>query len=303
MVLGIDQSFQGYCTELLLTSNRIKQDNPDIDFGVDVIASNTDGYKILTDEEKSSFQEEFYNDLDKTINSPLMRVNSKEDFGKWLETRLIQNSASDINKNIEYRRLLKGLDIDSEFDKYLESRECENIEELQALNETCYTKMSQLKFACENELRNSLSSILGSEESSIIANKIVSGSSANSLSNYYNKVQFCENEKEKYEAVSELISEYQGDEINAEEIIQLQRILENFIKQLEETIQESSKTQQEKEEEIGWIDFNHYDDKYGDKYKSAITLKYEDLHTYYANKMNSISCTEVSNVSSVNISV
>ena len=119
MVLGINQSFQSYCTELLLTSNKIKQDNPDIDFGVDVIVSNTDSYRILTDEEKASIKDDFCNDLNKMINSPLLKANSKEDFGEWLETRLILHSSNDINKNIEYRRLLKDVDIDSEFNKYL----------------------------------------------------------------------------------------------------------------------------------------------------------------------------------------
>ena len=57
------------------------------------------------------------------------------------------------------------------------------------------------------------------------------------------------------------------------------------------------------QEEVGWVDFNHYDDKYGDKYKTALTIKYEDLHTYFQNKANEISCAEVSNVSSVNVSV
>ena len=306
MVLSINQSFQSYCTELLLTSNKIKQDNPDIDFGVNVITSNTDGYRILTDEEKASIKDDFRNDLNKMINSPLLKTNSKEDFGEWLETRLILYSSNDINKNIEYRRLFKGIDLDSEFNKYLESRECKDVEELKALNETCYTSMSQLKFACMIMFRNALTPIYGSEESGIIASKIVNGSSADSLSNYSNKVMFAENEKDKYEAAKMLISEYRGNKIDAEGIIQLQRILDSFIKQLEQTIQESCKTQEDYikgQEEIGWVDFNHYDDKYGDKYKSALALKYEDLHTYYANKINSIYCTEVSNVLSVNVSM
>ncbi len=305
MVLGINQSFQSYCTELLLTSNKIKQDNPDIDFGVDVIASNTDSYRILTDEEKASIKDDFCNDLNKMINSPLLKANSKEDFGEWLETRLILHSSNDINKNIEYRRLLKDVDIDSEFNKYLESRECKDVEELKALNETCYTSMSQLKFACMNTLRNTLTPIYGSEESAIIASKIINGSNADSLSNYSNKVMFAENEADKYEAAKILIGEYQGDEIDAEGIIQLQRILDSFMKQLEQTIQESNKTQEDYirgQEEIGWVDFNHYEDKYGDKYKSALTIKYEDLHTYFQKKANAISWAEVSNISSVNVS-
>ena len=306
MISGINRSFQSYCTELLLTSNKIKQDNPDIDFGVNVIASNTDGYRILTDEEKASIKDDFFNDLNKMINSPLLKANSKEDFSEWLETRLILHCANDINKNIEYRRLLKDIDIDSEFNKYLETRECKNVEELKALNKTCYTSMSQLKFACMITLRNALTPIYSSEESGIIASKIVNGSSADSLSDYSNKVMLAENEKDKYEAIKMLISEYQGNEIGAEGIIRLQRILDSFMKQLEQTIQESNKTQEDyikEQEEIGWADFNHYDDKYGDKYKSALTIKYEDLQTYYANKINSIYCTDVSNVSSVNVSV
>ena len=194
------------------------------------------------------------------------------------------------------------LNIDEEFDKFLEMRGCSNVEELQQLNKTIFSNMNTLKDCAKMSLYGTLKTAGYDDFNALdIAGKIINGSKVNSIVDYH--ITSSGNELDRLNAANTLIGEYEGDEIDAEGIMQLQKILDTFMKQIEKTIQESCKTQEEKQEEIGWVEFNHYDDKYGDKYKSVLTLKYEDLHTYYANKINSIYCAEVSNVSSVNVSV
>lgn len=197
------------------------------------------------------------------------------------------------------------LNIDEEFDKFLEMRGCSNVEELQQLNKTIFSNMNTLKDCAKMSLYGTLKTAGYDDFNALdIAGKIINGSKVNSIVDYH--ITSSGNELDRLNAANTLIGEYEGDEIDAEGIMQLQKILDTFMKQIEKTIQESCKTQDDYikgQEEIGWVDFNHYDDKYGDKYKTALTIKYEDLHTYFQNKANEISCAEVSNVSSVNVSV
>ena len=224
-----------------------------------------------TVEEYADFAQNIYDEHFNTI-----KPNTKEEFSSILNIRMQAKagrlSDSDwMNKFNACNNLLSSLDIDSEFNKYLESRGCANEQELQALNKTPFRTVGELRRSAEARMMCSLSNLNKDKVpyAMSMSKELVSGVSIDNLGKYVKA-----NVYEAAKMAQGFMQNYSGGSLNPQELLAVQREFSAYMNILENQEKEAQK-HINPQDQLKRVDYSQYDDKYGEKYAQNLAINYE----------------------------
>lgn len=230
----------------------------------------------FTDKDIESINAEFIDKYNE-FNSTFRKIYSKEEFKSTIEGMYERTVCGTTLHNPDDPRL-KEIDMNSmpvnievEFNKYLESRDCANEQELQALNKTPFRTVGELRRSAEARMMCSLSNLNKDKVpyAMLMSKELVSGVNIDNLGKYVKA-----NVYEAAKMAQGFMQNYSGGSLNPQELLAVQREFSAYMNILENQEKEAQK-HINPQDQLKRVDYSQYDDKYGEKYAQNLAINYE----------------------------
>ncbi len=241
-------------------------------------SSNIRNIEALSNDDYAQINNEFLKSYEEAMNSDLFKPNSKEEFIIYFKALYQRTVCATELLNPDYPGFDKinmeqmPVDLDSEFEKFLESKGCANEQELQALNKTTYKTTQELRYFSEAKLRGYLSDLDKDKVpyAMSMSKELVSGLDINTL------VKFTEADRlESAQMAHGFIKNYSGGNLNKNELLAVEKEFSAYMEIVENQEREAQK-RINPEEQLKRVDYSKYDEKYGKKYEKTLAMNYEE---------------------------